>query len=70
MIIKIDDIKVSQRLRELDDTKVYVLMESIQLVGLLHPIVIDSDNNLLAGNHRLEAHRILGRDTIECEIKS
>ena len=67
MIIKIDDIKVSQRLRELDDTKVYDLMESIQLVGLLHPIVIDSDNKLLAGNHRLEAYRILGRDTIECK---
>ena len=68
MIIKIDDIKVSQRLRELDDTKVYDLMESIQLVGLLHPIVIDSDHNLLAGNHRLEAYRILGRDTIECKV--
>jgi len=68
MIIKIDDIKVSQRLRELDDTKVYDLMESIQLVGLLHPIVIDSDKNLLAGNHRLEAHRILGRDSIECRV--
>ena len=66
-IIKIDDISVSQRLREIDQDKVGDLVESIGLVGLLHPIVIDTDNNLLAGNHRLEAYRILGRDTIECK---
>ena len=66
-IIKIDDISVSQRLREIDQEKVDDLVESIQLVGLLHPIVIDSNNKLLAGNHRLEAYRILGRDTIECK---
>lgn len=66
MIIKIDDIKVSQRLRELDDTKVYDLMESIQLIGLLQPIVVDSECNLLAGMHRLEAIRTLGHETIEC----
>lgn len=66
MIIKIDDIKVSQRLRELDNSKVYDLMESIQLIGLLQPIVVDSECNLLAGMHRLEAIRTLGHDTIEC----
>lgn len=68
MELQIKDIKVSQRLREIDQDKVDELVESIQLVGLLHPIVIDSDNNLLAGNHRLEAHRILGRDSIECRV--
>ena len=68
MFIDIGDIKVSQRLREIDQDKVDELVESIGLVGLLHPIVIDSDNNLLAGNHRLEAYRILGTDTIECRV--
>ena len=67
MEIKIDDIKVSQRLRQIDDTKVYDLMESIQLVGLLHPILVDSECNLLAGNHRLEAMRLIGCETIECK---
>ena len=66
--IELDQIKVSQRLREIDQNKVDNLVESIQLVGLLHPIVVDTDNNLLAGNHRLEAHRILGRDTIGCKV--
>ena len=67
MELKIDDIKVSQRLRQIDDTKVYDLMESIQLVGLLHPILVDSECNLLAGNHRLEAMRLIGCETIECK---
>ena len=49
-IIKIDDISVSQRLREIDQEKVDDLVESIRLVGLLQPIVVDSENNLLAGN--------------------
>ena len=66
--IKLGDIKVSPRLRQIDQDKVDNLVESIRLVGLLHPIVVDTDNNLLAGNHRLEAHRILGRDTIECKV--
>ena len=66
--IKLGDIKVSPRLRQIDQDKVDNLVESIQLVGLLHPIVVDTDNNLLAGNHRLEAHRILGRATIECKV--
>ena len=59
---------MSPRLRQIDQDKVDSLVESIRLVGLLHPIVVDTDNNLLAGNHRLEAHRILGRDTIECKV--
>ena len=65
--IELDQIKVSQRLRELDDTKVNELVESIQLVGLLHPILVDSECNLLAGNHRLEAMRLIGCETIECK---
>ncbi|MAT73909.1 hypothetical protein CMK14_01980, partial [Candidatus Poribacteria bacterium] len=31
------------------------------------PIVIDAKNNLLSGHHRLEAHRKLGRESIECK---
>ena len=65
--IELNQIKVAPRLREIDRDKVDDLVESIRLIGLLHPIVIDSNNNLLAGNHRLEAYRILGRDTIECK---
>ena len=67
MKVNIDDIKVSERLRKLDDEKVDELAKSISVIGLLHPIVIDSENNLLSGHHRLEAHRKLGRESIECK---
>ena len=65
--IKLNDIKVSERLRKLDYSKVSDLEESILQIGLLSPIIIDTDNNLLAGMHRLEAHRLLGKTTIECK---
>ena len=67
MKVNIDDIKVSERLRKLDDEKVDELAKSISVIGLLHPIVIDSENNLLSGHHRLEAHRKLDRESIECK---
>lgn len=66
--IKIDDIKVSQRLRDIDESKVRDLVESIKVIGLLQPIIIDSNNNLLAGNHRLHAVRNLGQKTIDCKV--
>lgn len=66
--IKIDDIKVSQRLRDIDKSKVRDLVESIKVIGLLQPIIIDSNNNLLAGNHRLHAVRNLGKKTIDCKV--
>ena len=65
--IKLNDIKVSERLGKLDYSKVSDLEESILQIGLLSPIIIDTDNNLLAGMHRLEAHRLLGKTTIECK---
>jgi len=39
-------------------------MESMRKYGLLQPIVIDSENTLLAGYRRLEAARQLGWKTI------
>ena len=65
--IQVHNIKVGTRFRKLDDDKVDELAKSISVIGLLHPIVIDSENNLLSGHHRLEAHRKLGRESIECK---
>ena len=67
MKISVYDIKVSERLRQLNNSKVAELVESIKNIGLLQPIVVDSDNNLLAGNHRLEAFKNIGYDRIECK---
>ena len=68
MQISVYDIKVSERLRQLNNSKVAELVESIKNIGLLQPIVVDSDNNLLAGNHRLEAFKNIGYERIECKI--
>ena len=65
--IQVHNIKVGTRFRKLDDDKVDELAKSISVIGLLHPIVIDTKNNLLSGHHRLEAHRKLGRESIECK---
>ena len=67
MKISVYDIKVSERLRQQNNSKVAELVESIKNIGLLQPIVVDSDNNLLAGNHRLEAFKNIGYDRIECK---
>lgn len=44
--------------RDLGDIE--ALAESIKTHGLLHPIVVRSDNTLVAGQRRLEAVRLLG----------
>lgn len=43
---------------------------SIKKFGLLHPIIIDEDNNLVAGERRLRACKKLGLEEIECKLKS
>jgi len=68
--IQVHNIKVGTRFRKLDDDKVDELAKSISVIGLLHPIVIDTKNNLLSGHHRLEAHKKLGRESIECKLVS
>jgi N6-adenosine-specific RNA methylase IME4 len=67
MIIPISKIKIGSRLRkDLGDIK--SLADSIQEVGLLHPIVIDSQYNLVAGLRRLEAAKKLGWKEIDCSM--
>ena len=64
-------IKVSTRLRGTDEDKVTDLAESIEGIGLLHPITVSKHGewfHLLSGMHRLEAFRKLGRDTIPASI--
>ena len=44
------------------------LAESLEKVGLLHPVVIDSKNRLIAGQRRLEAAKLLGWQTIPVRV--
>ncbi len=67
MQIRIDDIKVRKRIRK-SVGDLSSLMESMRKYGLLQPIVIDSENTLLAGYRRLEAARQLGWKTIPAVV--
>ena len=67
MEISIDKIRIGQRTRK-NNGDIAALAKSISDIGLLHPIVIDPDYNLIAGQRRIEAHKHLGRNTIEARI--
>jgi len=57
--VRIDQIQVGFRYRkDLGDLR--TLVESIDDVGLLHPVVVTPEGRLIAGQRRLEACRLLG----------
>jgi DNA modification methylase len=65
MDINISEIKISARirkeLRDIDD-----LAESIREIGLIQPIIITKDNELIAGHRRFLACKKLGFKSISC----
>lgn len=62
--IKLSDIQIGVNRRAVNMDKVTQLADSIKEVGLLAPILISQDKVLVAGNHRLEAFKLLGRESI------
>jgi len=68
MNININEIKVGKRLRKLDQLKVIEIADSIKEIGLLNPILITKDNQLVAGMHRLAACQHLNWTEIDCNI--
>ncbi len=68
--IPIDNIKVNQGRRKTNPEKVAELAESIKEIGLLNPITISNNYNLIAGLHRLEACKLLNYAEIEVNIVS
>lgn len=63
--IKIHEINVSDDRQRTDVGDLGDLATSIKSRGLINPILLDSDNNLIAGFRRLSAHLLLGLDEIE-----
>ena len=51
------------------DSDVEDLMNSIQEVGLLQPIVVTPDNLIVSGHRRFKSIQTLGWNEVECEIK-
>ena len=71
MKIGIEEIKVQQRKRKLDNCKVQELAESFANIGQLQPITVAKYNGmyrLVAGLHRLEAAKQIGWRTIEAML--
>ena len=67
MILKIKDVKIGQRVRD-EYGDMQALADSIREHGLLHPIVVDSDYNLIAGCRRLLACDRIGLKEIEAKV--
>ncbi len=63
----IDEIEIGLRYRkDLGDLR--TLTESIEEVGLLHPVVVTPEGRLIAGRRRLEACRLLGWDEVPVTV--
>jgi ParB-like chromosome segregation protein Spo0J len=63
----IDDIVVGERRRE-EFGDIDGLTESINTYGLFHPVIIDDKNNLIAGERRLRACKLLGWSEIPARL--
>lgn len=67
--LSISDISVGDRhRRDLGDLR--SLSRSIEDVGLLHPVVIDDHNTLIAGQRRLQACKLLGWASVPVTVVS
>jgi ParB/RepB/Spo0J family partition protein len=66
--VKIESIKINDRFRK-DMGNLDELALSIQSKGLIQPITIDTEHNLLAGGRRLTACQIVGLSTVPCIIR-
>lgn len=66
--VDINRVNILPNRRPLNDQKVAELMESIKANGLLNPITLDQNLNLVAGLHRLTACKLIGFQKIECRI--
>lgn len=64
---KIEEIKISRRHRK-DLGNIAELAESIDGVGLLHPIVVTPKNLLIAGRRRLQAAKNLGWKNVPVHV--
>lgn len=67
-LVNVDDVVIGDERRTVRD--VTALVASIGEVGLLQPIVVTDGLRLVAGRHRLEAFRKMGRPTIPARIVS
>ncbi|GBE92862.1 ParB N-terminal domain-containing protein [Nostoc cycadae] len=66
--ISVNQIHIGSNRRPVNANKVNELKDSIKANGLLNPITVDQNLNLIAGLHRLTACKLLGLEAIECNV--
>ena len=67
MLVQVKDVIVKKRIRkELQD--IQALKESMSRYGLMNPITINSNNELIAGHRRLEAAKELGWNSFSAVV--
>ncbi len=66
-MVRIDEIKIGKRYRK-DMGNLSPLIQSIEILGLLHPIVILRDKKLVVGQRRIAAFRMLQRERIPVRV--
>jgi len=69
MLLNINEIKIGSNRRKSAPENVKALSESISEVGMMNPITVDANHNLVAGLHRLEAAKLLGWTEIDCNVR-
>jgi DNA modification methylase len=68
MKVKVSSLTHHPKNKEIYDlSSIEELMESISEVGLLQPIIIDTHNQVISGNRRLESIKRLGWEEVEVE---
>ena len=67
MFVNIEDIKINDRIRH-DLGDVDRLASSIERIGLIHPVIITDQYELLSGYRRIQACKKLGWDKIEARV--
>ena len=62
------EVKIGPRLggRQADPKKVEEIAQSFLVYGQFHPLLLDRDNTLIAGLHRLEAAKANGMALVDC----
>ena len=67
--VDVNSIKIGERFRK-DSGDLQPLVDSIKDIGLLNPITIDQNLNLIAGYRRLSAFKNLGYEKIDVHIEN
>lgn len=67
-MMKIADIKIGEDRRPVHYETVKGIAESFKAVGQINPVIVDDDDNLIAGLHRIEAGKLCEWTSIEAGV--